>query len=176
MKKFIAVMALVIFGALLLYGTNTFAPHTPTVGTNDPRNIAYTIDGNEVLLRNGVAEEEIAPGTSSKIITRYFGNEVRADMNHDGSEDMAFLLTQDGGGSGIFYYVVVALGSEQGYHGTNAILIGDRIAPQTTEYRAGEIIVNYADRASGEPMSTRPSLGVSRYFVITNGELIETKK
>lgn len=108
--------------------------------------------------------------------TQYFGNETRADFNGDGFEDIAFLLTQDGGGSGTFSYVVVALATKSGYQGTNGILLGDRIAPQTTKFQNGEIIVNYADRKIDEPMTATPSVGVSRYFTISDNKLIEIKK
>ena len=54
--------------------------------------------------------------------------------------------------------------------------MGDRIAPHTTEWRNGEIVVNYADRKSDEPMTTKPSVGVSRYFRLENDTLIEIAK
>ena len=50
-----------------------------------------------------------APGSASRIVTRYFGSEVRGDLNGDGREDVAFLLTQQSGGSGTFFYAVAAL-------------------------------------------------------------------
>jgi len=119
----------------------------------DYKNTTYTIDGQSVLLQNGVASTSSAPGSASMTTTQYFGNEVRGDFNNDGKEDVAFLLTQNGGGSGTFYYVVVALNTNKGFVGTNAILLGDRIAPESTEYQQGKIIVNYADRAQWESLA-----------------------
>lgn len=138
----------------------------------DYKNTTYTIEGQSVTLVHGKAETEVAPGSSSKITTQYFGNEARGDVNGDGIEDIAFLLTQQGGGSGTFYYVVVALGGKDGYTGTNAILLGDRIAPQTTEIKDGQIIVNYAERNQDDPMTTPPSVGVSLYLTINNNQLV----
>ena len=97
-------------------------------------------------------------------------------MNGDGIEDVAFILTQDTGGSGIFYYVAVALGSNQGYRGLNAVLLGDRIAPQTTEIKAGQVVVNYADRLPDEPFTTSPSVGKSRYLQVSDDNLVEVEK
>lgn len=142
----------------------------------DQKNCTYSIENKNITLKDGYSEEEIAPGSASKLITRYFGNEVFGDFNGDGLDDIAFLLTQSSGGSGTFYYLVVALGSENGCKGTNAILLGDRIAPQTTEFRDGEIIVNYAERKPGEPMTATPSVGVSKYFKISAGGLVEIEK
>lgn len=132
----------------------------------DPKNCTYIIEGKEVTLVNGIAEEEIMPGSESKTITKYFGNAVKADLNNDGIDDVAFLLTQDGGGSGTFYYITVALSSENSCKGANAILLGDRIAPQTTEIKNGGIIVNYADRKIDESMVVSPSIGITKQFVL----------
>ena len=125
---------------------------------NNYKNITYEIEGRAVKLENE---------------TRYFGNEAFGDLNGDGTEDVAFILTQSPGGSGTFFYIAVALKTAAGYQGTNAILLGDRIAPQTTEIRNSEVIVNYADRNPGEPMTTPPSLGVSKYLKIDNNRLVE---
>lgn len=140
------------------------------------KDAAYTIEGKTISLVDGYSEIEIAPGSASKIITRYFGNEAEGDLNGDGISDVAFLLTQESGGSGTFYYVVATLKTGAGYEGTNAVLLGDRIAPQTTEIQDGAIIVNYADRREGEPMTAEPSVGVSRYLRVENRRLVEIRK
>lgn len=180
-KIIIVVILIVILGGIsyFIYQSNTEKPSVETPERKvivDPRNAAYLIEEEEIILVNGRSEKEAAPDSASKIITQYFGNEAKADFNGDGIEDTAFLLTQDGGGSGTFYYVAAALSSTDGYKGTNAIFLGDRIAPQTTEFRNGEIIVNYADRKPGEPMTTDPSMGVSKYFKINDNKLEEVQK
>ncbi len=133
----------------------------------------YTIDNAPVILRGGIAETVDVAATSSKITTKYFGNEAEGDLNGDGTDDAAFLLTRTSSGTGTFYYVAAALQRNGGYTGTNAVLLGDRIIPQTTEIDDGEITVNYFDRRKGEPMTTEPSLAVSRYFHIVAGVLTE---
>jgi len=135
---------------------------------NNPKNISYNIEGQNIILVNGLNEMNIDSDSQLKRITRYFGNEAYNDFNKDGVQDVAFLITQDNGGSGTFYYIVAAVSTSNGYQGTNGILLGDRIAPQTTEIHDGVIVVNYADRMEGEAMTDRPSLGVSKYFVIDN--------
>lgn len=116
--------------------------------------------------------EEISPTPTTT--TRYFGNEAAGDLNGDGQADRAFIVTQDGGGSGTFYYVAASLTKAETPENLNTIFLGDRIAPQTTEIREGKIVVNYADRKEDEPMSAAPSVGVSRYFEVRNNELVET--
>lgn len=102
--------------------------------------------------------------------TKYFGNELTIDLNNDSRDDKVFLVTYSPGGSGTFYYVVGAIAtgdSATPYLATSPLLLGDRIAPQTTE--PGKtmadgiktVIINYADRKFGEPMTTQPSVGKS---------------
>lgn len=128
-----------------------------------------------MTLVNGFFEAESAPGSATKITTRYFGNEAFGDLNGDGKEDVAFLLTQSTGG-GTFFYVVAALETASGVEGTNAIFLGDRIAPQNTSIENGVITVNYADRNPGEPFTTQPSLGISKYLKVEANLLVEINK
>jgi hypothetical protein len=151
------------------------APQT----AQDPQNATYLINGQPVTLVNGKAEQEAAPGLAEKIVTQYFGNAVQVDLNSDGKMDSGFLLTQSTGGSGTFFYAAAALQNPDGtYTGTNAVLLGDRIAPQSTNVdpnNPAQFIVNYADRAPGEPMTTQPSHGVSKTFKLKNGILVEVQ-
>ncbi len=120
----------------------------------------YIIDGNLIRLVNGVHEGE-------SVVTKYFGNEVRTDLDGDGVEDIAFLVTQSSGGAEIRYYVVGALNTAEGYIGSQALYLGDRIAPQTTGKGTGKIIVvNYADRKAGEGMEVSPSQGKSIWLLL----------
>ena len=138
----------------------------------DHKNAAYTIDGRVVTLADGVDEVEAAPGSASQIVTRYFGNEVRHDLNADGREDVVFLLTQEPGGSGTFYYVVAALDTGVGWAGSDGVLLGDRIVPQATAVRAnGIVVVSYADRAPGESFATPPSVARSIWLKLDSATL-----
>jgi len=133
----------------------------PTAGI-DPRNSEYVLSGRPVRLVDGVSETEPVPGSAASVVTRYFGNEARHDLDGDGREDVVFLLTQETGGSGTFYYVVAAVRRDDRYRGSHGVLLGDRIAPQSTEIRPnGVIVVSYADRARGESFATAPSVGKS---------------
>jgi hypothetical protein len=137
--------------------------------------------GGFFVLNNYIYQQKQGSGSSSAqdyadAGYTYFGNEARGDLDGDGVDDAAFIITRDGGGSGTFYYVGVAFATPQGYQGTNAVLLGDRIAPQTTEIRDKKLIVNYADRKPGEPMTTRPSVGVSKYFQVVNGIITPVKQ
>ena len=138
----------------------------------DPLQASYRIERQEVRLIDGQAEAEAAPGSATKIRTSVFGQPVFGDLNEDGNEDAALLLLHQPGGSGTFYYVAAALNTNGTFRGTNAVLLGDRIAPQTIEIRDGVVIANYADRRPEESMAVPPSVGMSKYLVVKAGELV----
>jgi hypothetical protein len=161
-RAVILLAAILIVGSWIIHQRPKEEPATPP----DPQNISYTIEGQTVQLVNGVAETEAAPGSASRTVTRYFGNDLSTDLDGDGQEDIVFLVTQETGGSGTFFYVVAARKTAEGYEGSDGYFLGDRIAPQTIEEsrepgHAGVIVVNYADRAADEPMTAAPSVGKS---------------
>jgi hypothetical protein len=137
------------------------------------QNATFTIEGQTIHLQNGKSEQTIATSSASKVITQYFGNEATGDLNSDGVADAAFLVTQTNGGSGTFFYVVAALKNSNGYTYTNAFFIGDRIAPQSTNINANELYVNFAERKTGEPMTTQPSVGATLLLKVTPNGILE---
>ena len=145
------------------------AQRQTVISRTEYRDAEYVIEGQRVTLANGLAEAETSPGSAARTVTRYFGNELRTDLNDDGREDVVFLLTQQRGGSGTFFYAVAALNTDAGYLGSDGYLLGDRVVPQTTVVSRNPrhknvIVVNYADRGPGEPMTAQPSLGRSVYL------------
>jgi hypothetical protein len=171
MKKIMAlvgVVAFVLVGGFIY--TNLYPQaEMPTAVVADFKNAEYLIAGQRVRLVNGIAESEAAPGSATKIVTKYFGNEIKTDLDGDGREDVAFILTQNTGSSGTFFYAVAALDTAQGYRGSDGYLLGDRIAPQSSNLSQNPrhkyvVVFNYADRAPGEPMTAQPSVGKSAYL------------
>jgi heat shock protein HslJ len=157
---------IILVGIIVVGGFFIFTPRTHEekhiIGPLDHKNATYIIDGRSIRLTDGVASIKGELGETSRVDTRYFGNEVRHDLDGDGREDVVFLVVQETGGTGVFYYVVAALNTIQGYVGSEGVFLGDRIAPQNTHMGKGQIIVvNYADRAPGESFVTEPSVGKS---------------
>ncbi len=160
---FIIAIALLVGGWYLL--TNNQSMETDEIASG-PQNATYIIDTEAVALVDGMAEMEAAPESETKIITKYFGNELRADLNDDGREDAVFVLTQETGGSGAFFYVVAAINAEDGWQGSQAVFLGDRIVPQAIEVSTNPshqnvIVVSYLDRMPEAAMSEEPSVAKS---------------
>ena len=74
-----------------------------------PANGVYFIENDPVQLENGLAEMEAAPGSASKIRIVLLGEALYSDLNDDTEKDAVLFLTYQGGGSGTFFYLAVAL-------------------------------------------------------------------
>jgi hypothetical protein len=171
----LGVAACLILAACVPVPPVKVAGSAPALG-KDPQNATYIIEGQAVTLVDGTSATAIAPGSASKQVTSYFGNEAELDLNTDGSMDSAFTLVQNSGGSGTFYYTAAALKTAGGYLGTNAILLGDRIAPQrpfVDPDNPSQYIVSYGARPASAPMSSQPTEMVSRTFKLKEGLLVE---
>ena len=148
--------------AIISPQVHTTATSTTTADIHDA---TFIIDGESITLKNGIFETGAILGSASKIVVKYFGNDVKHDFDGDGREDVAFIITKNAGGSGTFFYVVAVLNKATGLVGSTAVLLGDRIAPQTTNVTDQDtVVVNYADRKSTDSFATPPSVGKSLYL------------
>lgn len=129
-------------------------------GTNDVSNMAYIVDGEEFVLVNGVAEKS-SPEFSTTNSLSIFGEPVYEDFDSDGDKDSALWLLNDPGGTGKFHYAVLAINNEGLYVPTNAMFLGDRIAPQGIDFLDGRFVYNFAERGPDEPMTAEPTIGRS---------------
>lgn len=158
------ILALIVIGLYLSrYFITPASVITPveTTTTNDFKDITVSISGEQITLKNGNAVMPISNASSVRKVS-YFGNELQLDIDGDSDRDVVYLITDDSGGSGTFFYLVGAINNGGEYTGTIAMFLGDRIAPQNINLHEGMIfVVNYAERAPGEPMSVQPSVGKS---------------
>jgi hypothetical protein len=157
MNKWLAgalVIVAILFGGFFALNSYIYEQKQATA-TADYKDAEFFIEGQRVRLDD---------------TTRYFGNDLKTDLDGDGTDDIAFIVTQQPGGSGTFYYVVAAVQKVDGsYVGSDGYFLGDRIAPQNivvsqNPRHKNVIVVNYADRAPGEPMTAQPSVGKSVYL------------
>ena len=141
MKKIYLLVAIALVSLSLLFVLLTRnKPAPPTFQTPqaeqpvfDAKNASFTIESQKITLENGSAKMLTALGSSIEITTTYAGNESIGDINGDSLEDIAFLVTQKTGESGLFYYAVVALKTSGGFITTNAFYVGENITPQLTK-------------------------------------------
>jgi len=136
-----------------------------------PFNTTYRIENQSVALSHGRAEVPAAPGSAARVITTAYGEPVFGDLNRDGRDDAALFLRRETGGTGTFYYIAAAIFAEDGFEGTNAVLLGDRVVPQVLCIQNGLISVKYKGREMGQPMSEKPSILKTMTLGIDDGVL-----
>jgi len=120
----------------------------------DPYNTEYIINNETILLENGYSEIEQASGSASKLVTQVALEPVYRDINSNGIDDIALVLTQRGGGSGTFYYLILIIDTTR----KEIQLAGDRIIVQDILMDNSSVWLNVLDREIDEPMSTEPSV------------------
>jgi hypothetical protein len=138
----------------------------------DHKNATYTIDGVVTKLTNGRSVIVTDPVLETSVTTQYVGKEAIGDFDKDGRMDIAFVVRQDTGGSGTFYYLVAALNKESGYVGGEATFLGDRILLESTAV-VGEdvVIVKFKDRKPTDDFTVVPSVSKSVALVVATDPL-----
>ncbi len=113
--------------------------------------------------------------SSSTPVTKIFGTPAIGDIGAGTSTATAF-ISQDLGGSGIFFYAVAFVRNGEVYDSTNSVFLGDRIAPQNVSIENGVASFNYCERNEREPMTAQPSICITQRFQIKNGVLVTVTK
>jgi hypothetical protein len=145
--------------ALLLFVMRPAMSHQAAqVDSAAVRNLTVTIDKQNFTLKDGVAEQPAAPGSAATNTLRVVGDPVSGDVSGDGRPDAALLLANDPGGSGTFYFAVVAVNDGSSFHATNALPLGDRIKPRDVSFDNGVFSYRFLERQPGESMAADPRL------------------
>lgn len=179
-KTTISIVLIIMFFIVGLMLISKSIEKSNTVNNNGSslKNITVKVGNDTFNLLNGRAEIEITPGSATKNTLQMFGEPVMGDLDADGDQDAALLFANNPGGSGTFYYAVLAMNNNNTYRATDSMFLGDRIAPQTVEIRDGRAVYNFAERKAGESFAVQPSVGKSvwvNYDAKTNqiGELVQ---
>lgn len=150
------IAATVALGVLFVVIRTSLGPqHSQPSAT---QHLVVTIGDQSFTLVNGVAEKQAAPGSAAIETVRVVGEPVSGDATGDGNDDVALLLADDPAGSGTFYYAVLAVNDGGSWHATNALPLGDRIAPEKIEVVDGRFVYRFLERHPGDPMATTPTV------------------
>ena len=162
-----------IFGSAVLAiacGSPSTAGSGGAVAAPDPANATFRIDKDTITLANGRSERPAAPGSAASAITTV-EQKATGDVDGDGRADTVVILVDQRGGSGSFYYVAALLNPTSGVIAPPAVMLGDRIKISGMRVDAGTVVVDYLDRAAGEPMTASPNVSQTKRFVIDGGLL-----
>lgn len=169
------IFVLIVISVVIFFVFNQISFFSDPEVIFDPLNATYIIEKKSYILINGKSEKEIFFGSASKIKTMVWGKPAIGDLNADGADDAALVLVHDAGGSGTFFYITAALKNPETEQaiGANAVLLGNRVAPQNISVYKGKVELNYTDRFPWEPFSARPSVEKTKILEIENNELKE---
>ncbi len=180
MKKLLSILVIlaVIFGIIYLFKqalntSNNSTNNLISASHPDPSNATFTFDEGLITLKNGVNQTPIVPNSATVIETTLTNTIEYGDINNDKKNDAVMFIIQDGGGSGVFTYIAGFVSGPLNYKGTNAVLIGDRLKPESISIKDEVITVTYWQRLPDQPFSVEPSLKTSQYFIYKNGRLID---
>lgn len=139
----------------------------------NPLDATYRIEGEEVTLAQGVAEVSAAPGSASVVRTEVVGEPIVLQGMQEGSEVYALTLQQVTGGTGVFYYAALALKDEDGFLGSEAVYLGNRIENIALSPWGELVRVSYVGRATSTSFAEAPDQEVIRYFYVLGASLLE---
>ena len=131
---------------------------TSTQAAQDPANAGYYIDGILYTLVNGELEQPIE---ESSAVNKFKLLDFKAtgDLNKDGADDIAVVITNDTGGSGTFYYLAIFTSGTPIVE--NTYNIGDRINVQDLKFADNKFQVTYLDRGPEQDMASEPSVEIT---------------
>lgn len=160
----IAVATIAAVAGLVFLGT-FLRPHSAGREATPPdadvalRNLTVRIDGESFPMSDGVSAIAV-PDSAATNVLRLVGEPVLSSGSaaRPGDREAALLVVNDPGGSGSFYYAVLAVPADGSYRTTNVLPLGDRIKPESVEYRDGRFVYRFLDRKPGQPMSEPPSV------------------
>ncbi len=141
-------------------------------------NVEYLVElasTGKAQLKDGLFEEEAAPGSATKTKIQLGKIQAVGDVNGDGLEDAVVTLVVDPGGSGTFTYLALVLNQEGKPKPLAAVLLGDRIIVKSLALQNGNVEVTMLTRKADEPMSTEPTVEMQRIFNLLGDQLVESK-
>jgi len=144
---------------------------------NDPtvlRNYEYRgIYANAVTLRDGVYEgEPFVPGGASRPRVELLNMpSVLHDLDGDGIDDVAVLLAESSGGSGVFTFLAVVACRDGRAVNVGTTGLGNRVMIRSMAGRDGAIVVEIVAAGPGEPLCC-PTRKVRNAYRLRDGKLL----
>jgi len=111
-------------------------------------------------------------GASRPVVDLLDAHRVDHDLDGDGVEETAILLTENSGGSGQFLYIAI-LGERQGQAGNIAtVLVGDRVQVEGFGAVGNDLVLDVVQAGPSDPLCC-PTQKATRRWSLTDGTLTE---
>lgn len=174
--KFCLSALLLLALALGSAGCKKAATPPPPLTVDALRNAEYRSEwpaDGVAKLKDGQYEEEIVPGSASKlIIVVYPDMHAFGDLNGDGADDAAVVLATSGGGSGTFISLEAMVNDKGAPKHVASTPLGDRAQIKSVRIEGGEIAVDMVTHGPDDPMCC-PTLESTKKFKLEGDALTE---
>ncbi len=121
-------------------------------------------------LRDGVYEEEVAPGSATRLKVQLADIAGFGEIDSDGSVDAAVVLIGSPGGSGTFIYLVAVLNNGGKPEPVATTLLGDRVAVRAVQVQDHKVTLRMRVRGPSDPLASLTT-EVTRVYSVQNGQL-----
>ncbi len=126
-----------------------------------------------IQLQNGYYFKPWQPNSATGLEVQIYNSKVAfGDLNNDGKEDAALVLTASGGGSGSFRSLVVMLNEEGKPLYLTEESLGDRVVVNSINIESGIIILNMIVHAPGDGLCC-PSLEKIFKYRLSENQLLK---
>jgi hypothetical protein len=138
------------------------------------RNATYPSElprSKQATLKDGVLEEEVAPGSATKLRMQLADIAGFGAIDGDALPDAAVVLIGSPGGSGAFIYLAAVLNDGGAPKPVASTLLGDRVAVRSVKIEGRKIVVGMRVRGPTDPfvVLTRE---VTRVYSLQQGQLV----
>jgi hypothetical protein len=125
-------------------------------------------------LTDGEYEEEIVPGSASKLVIMVYPDMYAfGDLNGDGVDDAAVVLATSGGGSGTFISLEAVINDQGTPQHVASAELGDRARVESVAIESGEITVELVTHGPDDPMCC-PTVEATRKYKLQGDTLVQT--
>lgn len=146
------------------------------IAPEELNNLSYHgIYDHPVTLNGGVYEgEPFVPGGASR--PRVVMGEIppaAGDLDADGTDDIAVLLTETSGGSGVHTYLAVVSWRDGYPHNVATRLIGDRVHIHSLIFDQGTVVLEFVTSGRTDPACC-PTFKMRKAYRLQAGMLVES--
>ena len=173
----VVLSVILLSGVILYYSVASVAAsrrlniQTHSLTITSIKNTVYKkIDKEEVKLRNGKFIK--TPGIEGFPYAYKVEFETAAlgDLNKDGLSDAAVILSWNGGGSGIFYYLSAVVNDNGRPVNVDTVLLGDRVRIKNIKISSGIIEIELLTHGLFDPMCCPKKKVLYKYRLVKTNQ------
>lgn len=151
--------------------TTSFQPQKTALNDSKIKNYRYYFAFSEKFVE--INDGSFVSGSSpDDYISARIEHYLIGDLNKDGNDDAAIILSSKSMGSGNFYELTALILNDGKINQANSIVIGDRIIIESLSIKFGEIILDLATHKPDDP-SCCPTKKIIKRFKIDGHKLVE---